>query len=95
MEDAFFGKNIQSTLALGEARGVAILIAGEAGLEVTGYPPATVKKAVVGHGRATKDQIAYLVRATLRLRRIPPADAADALAIAICHARGGAGRMPA
>jgi crossover junction endodeoxyribonuclease RuvC len=88
MEDAFFGKNVQSTLALGEARGVALLIAGEAGLTIVGYPPAAVKKAVVGHGRASKDQIAYLVRATLSLRRTPPADAADALAIAICHARG-------
>lgn len=89
MEEAFFGKNVQSALALGEARGVAMLIAGEEGLTVAGYPPATVKKAVVGHGRASKDQIAYLVRATLKLRRLPAADAADALAIAICHARQG------
>lgn len=87
MEEAFFGKNIQSTLALGEARGVAILVAGEARLTVVGYTPATVKKNVVGHGRATKDQIAYLVRTTLRMRRVPSSDAADALAIAICHAR--------
>ena len=87
MEEAFFGKNVQSTLALGEARGVALLIVGEAGLTIVGYSPATVKKAVVGHGRASKDQIAYLVRAMLKLRRLPPADAADALAIAICHAR--------
>lgn len=87
MEEAFFGKNVQSTLALGEARGVALLIAGEAGLIVVGYSPATVKKAVVGHGRASKEQIAYLVRATLKLRRLPSPDAADALAIAICHAR--------
>jgi crossover junction endodeoxyribonuclease RuvC len=87
MEEAFFGKNVQSTLALGEARGVALLIAGEAGLTVAGYSPATVKKAIVGHGRASKDQIAYLVRAMLKLRRLPTTDAADALAIAICHAR--------
>ena len=87
MEEVFAGKNVQSMLALGEARGVALLIAGEANLTVAGYPPATVKKAVVGHGRATKDQIAYLVRATLRLRRVPSPDAADALAIALCHAR--------
>lgn len=89
MEEAFFGKNVQSALALGEARGVAMLIAGEAGLVVAGYAPATVKKSVVGHGRASKEQIAYLVRATLKLRRPPPPDAADALAIAICHARSG------
>lgn len=87
MEEAFFGKNVQSTLALGEARGVALLVAGEAALKVTGYAPATVKQAVVGHGRASKDQIGYLVRATLSLRRLPPADATDALAIAICAAR--------
>jgi crossover junction endodeoxyribonuclease RuvC len=87
MEEAFFGKNVQSTLALGEARGVAIFVASEHGLTVTGYAPATVKQAVVGHGRATKDQIGYLVRALLSLRRLPEPDAADALAIAICHAR--------
>ncbi len=87
MEEAFFGVNIQSTLALGEARGVALFIASEYGLLVIGYPPATVKKTVVGHGRATKEQIGYLVRALLSLRRTPEADAADALAIAICHAR--------
>jgi len=89
MEEAFAGKNVQSALALGEARGMALLVVGEADLAVAGYPPATVKKNVVGHGRATKDQIAYLVRATLKLRRAPSSDAADALAIAICHARCG------
>ena len=87
MEEAFFGENVQSTLALGEARGVAMFVAAEHGLTVTGYPPATVKQAVVGHGRATKQQIGYLVRALLALRRTPEPDAADALAIAICHAR--------
>ena len=65
--------NVQSTLALGEARGVAMFVAAEQGLAVTGYPPATVKKAVVGHGRATKEQIGYLVRALLALRRTPAA----------------------
>jgi crossover junction endodeoxyribonuclease RuvC len=54
---------------------------------VTGYPPATVKKAVVGYGRATKEQVGFLVRALLSMRRTPEPDAADALAIAICHAR--------
>lgn len=87
MEEAFYGKNVQSTLALGEARGVVLFVAAEAGLTVAGYPPATVKQAVVGHGRASKDQVGYLVRALLSLRRSPPVDAADALAVAICHAR--------
>ncbi len=89
MEEAFFSKNVQSTLALGEARGVALFVVSEHGLTVTGYPPATIKQTVVGHGRATKDQVAYLVRALLSMRRVPSADAADALAIAICHARRG------
>jgi crossover junction endodeoxyribonuclease RuvC len=99
MEDAFFGVNVQSTLALGEARGVALFVAAEHGLDVAGYPPATVKQTVVGHGRATKEQIGFLVRALLSLRRTPAPDAADALAIAICHARrrglgrGGAGEF--
>jgi crossover junction endodeoxyribonuclease RuvC len=95
MEEAFYGKNVQSTLALGEARGVALFVTAEHGLRVSGYAPATVKQAVVGHGRATKEQVGYLVRALLSMRRTPEPDAADALAIAICHARqsgDGAGR---
>jgi len=87
MEEAFFGKNVQSTLALGEARGAAMLVAGDAGLSFAGYSPASVKKMVTGHGRATKEQIGYFVRALLGLRRVPAPDAADALALAICHAR--------
>ena len=87
MEEAFHGPNVQSALALGEARGVALFVAAEQGLAVTGYPPATVKQTVVGHGRASKQQIGYLVRALLAMRRTPEPDAADALAIAICHAR--------
>jgi crossover junction endodeoxyribonuclease RuvC len=95
MEEAFYGKNVQSTLALGEARGVALFVAGEAGLTVVGYPPATVKQAVVGHGRASKEQVVFLIRALLSLRRPPPPDAADALAIAVCHARRATLRAPA
>jgi crossover junction endodeoxyribonuclease RuvC len=87
MEEAFYGKSVQATLALGEARGVALFVAAECGLPVTGYAPARVKSTVVGHGRASKDQVAFLVRALLSLRRTPALDAADALAIAICHAR--------
>jgi crossover junction endodeoxyribonuclease RuvC len=92
MEEAFFGANVQSTLALGEARGVALFVAAEQGLEVAGYPPATVKQTVVGHGGATKQQVGFLVRALLSMRRTPSPDAADALAIAICHARRRGGR---
>ncbi len=92
VEQAFFGKNVQSALALGEARGVALFIASDAGVPLAGYAPARVKNTVVGHGRATKEQIGFLVRALLRLKRTPQVDAADALAIAICHARHTAGR---
>jgi len=87
MEQAFFGKNVQSTLALGEARGVALFVTGDLGLPLSGYAPAHIKQSVVGSGRATKGQIGFLVKALLALRRVPAADAADALAIAVCHAR--------
>jgi crossover junction endodeoxyribonuclease RuvC len=93
MEEAFFGKNVQSTIALGEARGVALFVAAECGLVVAGYAPARVKSTVVGSGRASKDQVAFLVRALLSMRKAPAADAADALAIAICHARHGGGAV--
>ena len=87
MEQAFFGKNVQATIALGEARGVALFVTQEHGLAVVGYAPARVKQTIVGHGQAGKHQIGFLVKAMLRLRRPPEADAADALAIALCHAR--------
>ncbi len=87
MEQAFYGKNIQSTLVLGEARGAVTFIVCDKGLKLAGYAPAKVKRTIVGHGAATKQQIGYLVRALLSLRRVPEPDAADALAIAICHAR--------
>jgi crossover junction endodeoxyribonuclease RuvC len=87
LEQAFFGKNVQATLALGEARGVALFIAGDSGLPVAGYAPARVKSAVVGQGRASKGQVGFMVTRLLSLRRTPEPDAADALAIAICHAR--------
>jgi len=87
MEEAFFGLNVQSTIALGEARGVAIFVAAEYGLDIAGYPPATVKQSVAGNGRASKDQVARVVQTLLAMRRTPVSDAADALAIAICHGR--------
>ncbi len=87
MEQAFYGKNVQATLALGEARGVALFVAQEQGLAPVGYPPARVKQVVTGRGAASKVQIGFFVRALLKLRRTPSPDAADALAIALCHAR--------
>ncbi|MDZ4697250.1 MAG: crossover junction endodeoxyribonuclease RuvC [Deltaproteobacteria bacterium] len=87
MEEAFYGENVQSTIALGEARGVALFLAGDAELAIHGYPPATVKSTVAGHGAATKTQIAFMVKAILSMRRPPEADAADALAVGICYLR--------
>jgi crossover junction endodeoxyribonuclease RuvC len=89
MEQAFFGKNVQATIALGEARGVAVFVVKEHGLPLAGYPPARVKQTVTGRGAASKTQVAFFMRALLQLRRPPAPDAADALAIALCHARLG------
>jgi crossover junction endodeoxyribonuclease RuvC len=94
MENAFFGKNVQATIALGEARGVALFVAQEQGLALAGYAPARVKQIITGRGAADKAQVGFFVKALLGLRRVPSADAADALAIALCHARMTGGRTP-
>ena len=86
VEDIFFAKYANAALKLGHARGVAILAAAQADLGVISYPPAVVKRTVVGRGRASKEQVAQLVGAILRLRELPPVDATDALAVAITHA---------
>lgn len=86
VENLFVSKNIQSALKLGHARGVAILAAMNAGLPVFEYAPLEIKQAVVGHGKAEKKQVQLMVKALLDLPKVPsPADAADALAAAICH----------
>lgn len=86
VEDLFVSKNIQSALKLGHARGVAILAAMNAGIPVFEYAPLEVKQAVVGQGKAEKKQVQLMVKALLDLPKVPhPADAADALAAAICH----------
>ncbi len=85
IEDVFLAHNAQSALKLGQARGVAIAAAVAANLEVFEYSARTVKKAVVGTGRATKAQVQHMVRVLLNLGGLPAPDAADALAIAICH----------
>lgn len=90
IEEAFFGKSVQSALRIGEGRGIAIVCAGKAGLPVTQYPPATVKKAVVGSGSAHKSQVQHMVQVLLSLAELPrPEDASDALAVAICHCHRG------
>lgn len=86
VEGVFFGKNVQTALKIGEGRGIALLAAARNDLDVVEYSPAEVKRAVVGHGRAHKSQVQQMVREILRLPELPiPEDAADALAIAICH----------
>ena len=89
VEKVFVNVNAQSTLALGQARGAAICAAVLAGLPVAEYTALQVKKAVVGNGHATKDQVQHMVRRLLALPGDPSPDAADALACAICHAHGG------
>ena len=86
IEDVFYAVNVKSALKLGQVRGVAMLAASSAGLEVSEYAPLSIKSAVVGYGRAEKIQVQHMVARLLNLDEIPePSDAADALAIAICH----------
>jgi crossover junction endodeoxyribonuclease RuvC len=85
VEDVFTHQNPRSALALAQARGMALAVLGMAGIRVTSYPPATVKKAVAGAGAAAKDQIARMVQALIGLKSLPRADATDALAVAITH----------
>jgi crossover junction endodeoxyribonuclease RuvC len=86
IEDVFYATNVKSALKLGQVRGVAMLAAASAGLEVAEYSPLSIKSAVVGYGRAEKHQVQQMVARLLNLDEIPqPSDAADALAIAICH----------
>lgn len=86
IEDVFYAANVKSALKLGQVRGVAMLAAATAHLEVAEYSPLSIKSAVVGYGRAEKQQVQHMVTRLLKLAEIPePPDAADALAIAICH----------
>jgi crossover junction endodeoxyribonuclease RuvC len=85
LEAVFVANNPRTALVLGQARGAALAAFGQAGLTVIEYTPAEVKGAVVGNGRASKPQVQQMVRAILSLARAPVADAADALAAAICH----------
>jgi crossover junction endodeoxyribonuclease RuvC len=91
VEKVFVNVNPQSTLLLGQARGAAISALVGAGLPVAEYTALQVKQAVVGHGKAAKDQVQHMVMRLLQLPGQPSADAADALACAICHAHGGQG----
>ena len=86
VEKLFFQKNVKTAIHVGQGRGVAILALAEANLPIAEYSPLEIKQAVVGYGGADKAQIQQMVRALLNLEDIPrPDDAADALAVAICH----------
>lgn len=87
VEELFFNTNIKTAISVGHGRGVALLTAARAGIPVYEYTPLQVKQAVVGYGRAKKEQVQQMVKILLCLDEIPkPDDAADALAVAICHA---------
>jgi crossover junction endodeoxyribonuclease RuvC len=95
VENLFHAKNVRSALLLGHARGVAVLAAVEAGLPVVEYTPAEIKLAVAGYGRAEKGQMQHMVKLLLGLDSAPrPHDAADALAVAICHAHRAGSAIP-
>ncbi len=85
VESIFFSKNAQSAAKLGHARGVILLLLRRAGLTIGEYPPAQVKRAIVGSGRADKRQMAFVVKSVLGLSELPQSDAADALAVALTH----------
>ena len=86
IEEVFFAANAKSALKLGQVRGVAMLAAANCGLPVAEYAPLSIKSSVVGYGLAAKEQVQFMVARLLELQEAPkPADAADALAIAICH----------
>jgi crossover junction endodeoxyribonuclease RuvC len=86
VEALFFNKNVRSALAVGQARGVALLAAAQGGQAVSEYTPLQVKQAITGYGRAKKEQIQRMLQILLNIDFVPePDDAADALAIAVCH----------
>jgi crossover junction endodeoxyribonuclease RuvC len=86
VEQLFFSRNVTTAIAVGQARGVAMLLAAQSGIKVVEYTPSEIKQAISGYGNADKHQIQALVQMLLELDQIPhPDDAADALAIALCH----------
>ncbi len=84
VEDVFYARNVRTTIVLGHARGVILLAGQQAGIEILEYPPAEIKKTVVGNGAATKVQVQFMVMRLLRLKSVPtPSDAADGVAAAL------------
>lgn len=95
LEKAYYGKNAASALKLGQARGAIMLLTAQHQLPTFEYAPSTIKQQVVGHGRATKAQVQARVQMLFRLRKTPSTDAADALAIALCHGHSAPARVHA
>ena len=88
IEELFFGQNVTTGIGVAQSRGVILLAIRQAGLQVYSYKPAQVKQSVVGYGNATKHQVQDMTKRLLHLEKLPkPDDAADAIAIALCHAR--------
>ncbi|MGX9726020.1 MAG: crossover junction endodeoxyribonuclease RuvC [Candidatus Electronema sp. VV] len=87
VEDVFVAHNARSALKLGQARGAAVVALLRQGLPVHGYPPRLVKQAVTGYGHAEKEQVQHMIQVLLELSGPPSSDAADALAVAVCHAQ--------
>ncbi|MFH1715040.1 MAG: crossover junction endodeoxyribonuclease RuvC [Elusimicrobiota bacterium] len=86
IEELFFAKNVKTAIKVGHARGVMLLTAEKAGVAVYEYTPLQIKQAIVGYGRAEKNQVQYMVTKLLNLKKTPkPDDTADALAVALCH----------
>jgi crossover junction endodeoxyribonuclease RuvC len=89
VEDVFYAKNVRTTVVLGHARGVILLAGALAGLDIHEFPPAAIKKAVVGSGAATKEQVQFMLTRLLRLKAVPqPSDAADGVAAALTYCMG-------
>lgn len=93
IESVFMHKNPQSAIKLGQARGAAMVAASRAGTQLFEYSPRQIKQATVGYGGAQKDQVQHMVRQLLNLAKVPQSDAADALAVAVCHANSNTGLM--
>jgi len=95
VEELFFNTNVKTAITVGHGRGIALLAGSMSGIEVYEYTPLQVKQAVVGYGRADKNQVQQMVKVMLNLKAVPkPDDTADALAIAICHAHSSMSRLP-
>ena len=88
IEEAFYSKNAKTAMVMGQVKGVAILASAQAKIPVATYSPKEIKQSIVGSGNASKSQVQFMVKNLLRLKEIPePEDAADALAVALCHAQ--------